>query len=76
MLIQSHSDFIHILPALPDNWSSGSFTGLRVRGGAEVDAVWEKINYNITITAQTDNTFKVMVPEYVISILQHKKSYK
>ena len=73
MLIQSHSDFIHILPALPDNWSSGSFTGLRVRGGAEVDAVWEKNKLtNITITAQTDNTFKVMVPEYVISILQHK----
>ena len=73
MLIQSHSDFIHILPALPDNWSSGSFTGLRVRGGAEVDAVWEENKLtNITISAQTDNTFKVMVPEYVISILQHK----
>lgn len=74
MLIQSQNDFIHILPALPDNWSRGKFTGLRVRGGAEVDAEWEENKLtNITITAQTDNTFNIMVPDYAKNILHNNK---
>jgi alpha-L-fucosidase 2 len=74
MLIQSQNDFIHILPALPDNWSRGKFSGLRVRGGAEVDAEWEENKLkNITITAQNDNTFKIMIPDYAKNILHNNK---
>lgn len=74
MLLQSQNDFIHILPALPDNWSNGSFNGLCVRGGAEVDATWvaNKLT-KISVTAQTDNIFKIMVPEYATKIIQGKK---
>lgn len=74
MLIQSQNDFIHILPALPDTWSSGKFTGLRVRGGAEVDAEWKNnMLTNITITALTENTFKIKVPDYANSIFHNDK---
>lgn len=42
MLLQSQNNELHILPALPDTWVSGSIKGIRARGGYTVEISWNK----------------------------------
>ena len=41
MLVQSHEGVIDLLPAVPGEWRTGQFDGVRVRGGFELNMAWE-----------------------------------
>jgi alpha-L-fucosidase 2 len=41
MLLQSHLGEIHLLPALPQELSTGSISGLKARGGYTINMEWE-----------------------------------
>lgn len=41
MLMQSHLDELHLLPAVPVEWSDGSISGICGRGGFVVDMSWK-----------------------------------
>jgi len=64
MLLQSHDGFIELLPALPAEWKSGSFRGLRARGGFIVDAAWENgALTDCTVTAERGGSCEVRCGE-------------
>lgn len=60
MLMQSHEDAIHLLPALPSVWSEGEITGLKARGGYELDLSWKKNKVSVLkITSKFDGNCRL-----------------
>ncbi|MDE6399672.1 MAG: glycoside hydrolase family 95 protein, partial [Muribaculaceae bacterium] len=57
MLIQSTPSSVTLLPALPKEWNSGSFSGLRARGAYTIDAEWKDGKVTaLTITSDKGGT--------------------
>jgi len=73
MLIQSHLDEIHLLPALPKAWATGSVKGLRARGGFTVDIDWKDgIVTNFRIASPEPHEVKIRVNGETKTILPEK----
>jgi alpha-L-fucosidase 2 len=54
MLMQSSDGAIHLLPALPTAWPSGSISGLRARGGFEIVAMeWKDAKVTKVVVKST-----------------------
>jgi alpha-L-fucosidase 2 len=56
MLLQSHGGIVRLLPALPKAWATGSFRGLRARGGIEVDCSWREAKATSARLRASQNT--------------------
>ena len=55
MLLQSHKGILHLLPALPDVWKSGSIKGLKARGNITVDIYWnDQLLQSATLISEKD----------------------
>ena len=66
MLLQSHGGEIHLLPALPAEWSDGEVKGLMARGGFEIDMKWENgILQTVRILSKLGNDFQLRYGEKV-----------
>ena len=66
MLLQSHRGEIHLLPALPSSWKSGSVRGLRARGGFTLDITWrDGTLVEASVRADRDGSVRVRYRENV-----------
>ncbi len=64
MLMQSQNNVIHILPALPDVWESGSITGLKAVGDFTVDIAWKNGNADkVNISNNKGEVMRVRIPD-------------
>ncbi|MCF1460490.1 glycoside hydrolase family 95 protein [Agrobacterium vitis] len=69
MLVQSRPGELRLLPALPEQWSSGSLKGVRVRGGHTVDLSWQagKLS-SLRITAGHSGPLTIRQPAGVLEV--------
>ncbi|WP_276253105.1 glycoside hydrolase family 95 protein [Halomontanus rarus] len=64
MLVQSHENELKILPALPEEWTSGTVEGLRARGGFEVDIRWtDGTLERVSLRSEGGNVCRVRIDE-------------
>lgn len=74
MLVQSNLGYIEILPALPKEWSSGSFEGITAEGAFEIDARWENMKLTgACVTSRKGQKCKIKISDD-ISVTDENKA--
>ena len=63
MLVGGYDGVVRILPALPDEWQSGEFSGIVSKGGVAFDCRWQDgiITY-LAATSRTDTVIDLRLP--------------
>ena len=69
MLLQSHLNEIHLLPALPSAWKEGIVKGLKARGAFEISIQW-KNNQLSNATIKSLNAGKCIIRTSVPMIIK------
>ena len=63
MLLQSHEEYIDILPALPKAWNTGSFDGLVARGNFVFSVNWDRGKViSMSVTSRSGGECRVTCP--------------
>jgi alpha-L-fucosidase 2 len=64
LLLQSHTEEIAFLPALPEAWPQGKVRGLRARGGAEISIEWDgPASSKATVQTMQDSAYRFRAPK-------------
>lgn len=73
MLVQSSAEEINLLPALPDAWASGTVSGLRARGGFELDLTWQNgVLEKVTVYGKPGGKTQLVYKDQVREVLVKK----
>lgn len=60
LLMQSQTDTIYILPALPTEWDKGEISGIKAKNGAEISISWEDNKASsFTVVPATDGDITI-----------------
>ena len=77
MLLQSHEGYIEPLAAIPEGWSSGSYTGLVARENFEVSAAWENgVAKTVNILSKDGGRVSVYYPSVTGAAVRDSKGNK
>jgi alpha-L-fucosidase 2 len=69
LLLQSQTNEIRLLPALPSDWPTGSVKGLRARGNFVIDETWSDGKLTAaTVTAPKGGTAKIRYNDSTIEL--------
>lgn len=76
MLILSHEDAIELLPALPDEWATGSFSGVCARGAFELKFSWkDKLLTEVKVLSKAGQFCRIQ-PNALNRVTNNNKSVK